>query len=141
MQQIWREPAEESTDLYPGLVLHDNRQSGSITVGRSRVSLWAICTTAILGSWKGKPDPGWGNVEDGWELTRHSGFDGEDFAHFIYCLLEHRGEFGRLVLVLADAERRESRAGRAWWETKAGRARLRRQLKRCLAALDSLEAA
>lgn len=137
---IWRDPAEESMDLYPGLVVHDNRQTGSITAGRSRLPVWAFCTTAILGQWSegGKQYSGWGSVEGSYNPEEY-GLTEEDFANFIYCLMELRGEFGRLLLVLADMERRE-RHWRSWWQTKVNRGRMRRQLRRCLAVLDALEA-
>lgn len=45
---VWREPAEESHDLYPGPCVHDNRVSGSITVGRSRRSRLATRATSTL---------------------------------------------------------------------------------------------
>jgi hypothetical protein len=50
---VWREPSEESVDLYPGLVVHDGRVSGSITTGRSRLPLWAFMFVAIRDGWGG----------------------------------------------------------------------------------------
>ena len=127
----WRYPDEESVDLYPGLVVCDGRVSGSITVGRSRLPLWAFIGSAI--------SDGWDAVEAGYSPTEHYGFTEQDLAGFLYDLLEQRGEFGRLLLVLADAERCERTRGgfgKAWWETKRHRKRVADQLRRCLAALE-----
>lgn len=118
---------DEGSHLYPGLCLHDGRVSGSITAGCSRLPLWAISSTAIHRSWK--------EVEAGWAPT----ITQDEFAQFVRFLLWQRGEFGRLLLVLADAERCEqSRAqwGRPWWTTKKHRKRVSDQLRRCLSALD-----
>lgn len=95
---MWREPAEESVDLYPGLVVHDGRRTGSITIGQSRLPLEVIAHAAIGSRW--------GYVEAGWEPSCYD-FDDGDLREFLSCLLEVRGEFARLLLVLADAERRE----------------------------------
>lgn len=148
---VWREPAEESLDLYPGLVVHDGRVNGSITAGRSRLPLWCFVSTAVR--------DGWDDVEHSWEPSRH-GMTGEMFGEFLYDLLELRGEFGRLLLVLADAERREGELrGRwlserddgsgivaipldenadrplSWWDYPLIVENVRAQLHRCLEAL------
>jgi hypothetical protein len=126
---IWREPPEESVDLYPGLTVWDSRVSGSITVGQTRLPLWAFAWSAVV--------EGWDNVERGWEPSRY-GMSQDDFAGFVTDLLEARGEFARLLLVLADAERMQDVGGhrRAWWQTKRHRKRVADQLRRCLAALE-----
>lgn len=126
---VWRSPREESVDLYPGLVVHDGRVSGSITIGQSRLPIWAITTTAIR--------CGWDDVEDGWGPGEHYGFTQQHFADFIYDLVEARGEFARLLLVIADAQRNDRVTGRwkPWWEVKRHRVRVSRQLQRCLDAL------
>jgi hypothetical protein len=98
-QTVWREPREESVGLYPGLVVHDGRVSGSITVSSSRLPVWAFIGTAIVN--------GWDAVEKSYEPTSNYGFEAGDLAEFLYNLLEARGEFGRLLLVLANAERLE----------------------------------
>lgn len=98
----WREPAEESTDLYPGLVVCDNRHSGSITVGRSRLPV-----SAFVGY------ESWAEVVAGWDYIEGPGYEWthERHANFLYHLLEMRGEFARLLLVLADVERDEGERG------------------------------
>ena len=48
------------------------------------------------------------------------------------------GEFARLLLILADGERRDTGRmfGPAWWEKKGQRKRVLDQLHRCIAALN-----
>lgn len=120
----WRRPAEESAGLYPGLVVHDARVSGSITAGASRLPLWCITPTAI--------HSGWDDVEAGWSPTATCGYTAVDLAQFLHDLLGLRGEFGRLLLVLADAERCKAK----WWRTKRHRKRVGDQLHRCLDVLE-----
>src|SRR5690606_31862590 len=137
-----------------GLVVHDGRVSGSITTGRSRLPLWAFAGVAIT--------HGWDEVERGWSPSKY-GWTAERFARFLSHLLEARGEFGRLLLVLADVERRdEERLYEAlephgpivnvtpgdpdavqtpvpWWADRELSAPVIDQLRRCLAALDNGE--
>jgi hypothetical protein len=132
----WREPREESTDLYPGLVVHDGRVSGSITVGRTRLPLWAFIGWAIRDGFKVAAAD---YYDDHPEYTN---FGEAEMAEFLHCLMEQRGEFGRLILLLADAERCEARGnGKPWWETKRHRKRLVDQMERCIAALSTAPAA
>jgi hypothetical protein len=120
-------------DLYPGLVVWDDRVSGSITTGRSRLPLWCLVYTALTG--------GWDQVEHGWEPSQY-GWDASRMGQFLTDLLELRGEFARLILVLADNERRErthDMSGPPWWERPTTRRRTISQLKRCLEVLENLE--
>lgn len=124
----WREPRAETED-YPGLVVHDGRGSGSITVGGSRLPLWAFACVAIR--------DGWAEAEAGWEPEANYGFTADKFGIFIGRLLDQRGEFARLICILADVERREeSHRRRAWWEIDRQRHRVTRQLRRCLQVLE-----
>lgn len=131
---VWREPSEES-HLYPGLCLSDDRVSGSITVGCTRLPLWAFV------SWI--PTHGWDEVVKSWDYIESDyGWTAEKMGEFLYYLMEQRGEFGRLLLVLADAERLDHKRGiggfmKPWWETKKHRKRVRDQLMRCVEALDA----
>jgi hypothetical protein len=93
-QGPWRRPAEETLDLFPGLVVHDGRQSGSITFGRTRLPIWAVPL-----SFDGMED----YAVDAEEAAVFE-YNGQ---RFLNNLLELRGEFGRLLLVLANAERLE----------------------------------
>lgn len=121
----WRRPAEETLNLYPGLVVCDDRQTGSITVDRSRLPLWAFA------GWD------WDDVIAGWDyIETEYGWTHAKHSHFLYCLLNLRGEFARLLLVLADAERCDAGRMTRWWMTKRHRKRVGDQLRRCLAALE-----
>lgn len=93
---LWREPAEE-TEGYPNLVVHDGRVTGQITIGPSRLPVSAILSTAVAEDWD--------SVEEGWSPTGDYGFTEDDLLGFLHDLLQARGEFGRLLLALADAER------------------------------------
>lgn len=117
----WRVPDEESTDLYPGLVVHDGRVTGSITFGPTRLPLWA-------------PQIAFVDAED-YRASKEDVGAGE---HFLSDLLQLRGEFGRLLLVLADAERCERVTGSryCWWQTKRHRKRIAQQFKLCLQVLE-----
>lgn len=126
-QAIWREPAIQ-TDGFPGLMVSDDVQTGSINVRGTRLPLWAIISTAI--------NEGWDKVERGWSPDGHYGFCKNDLAHFLYCLLEQRGEFGRLLLLLANAEHRNDCG---WWEKASMRHRVMKQLQNCLDALNQIE--
>ena len=130
MNLPWREPGEESTNLYPGLVVHDGRVSGSITIGRTRLPIWAIIGTAIR--------DGWPAVTSEYEPPGE--FTEEHLADFLYWLTEQRGEFARLLLTLADVERYEAERDydgppRWWWDHEPSRSRVIDQLQRCLEAL------
>ncbi len=124
---IWRVPGVCSYS-YPQLMVDDNVVTGSINVRNSRLPLWAIIHTAIL--------EGWERVENGWAPEKHYDYTKEDLAHFLYCLLEQRGEFGRLLLMLATAEDKNDEG---WWEKKTHRRKIIAQLKRCLNVLAQLE--
>ena len=124
---VWRRPAIQ-TNGFPKLMVHDDVQSGSINVRNTRLPLWAIISTAI--------NEGWEQVDWGWSPDDHYGFNKVDLSHFLYNLLEQRGEFGRLLLMLADVERRNN-AG--WWERPYSRNRVTRQLERCLDALKQIK--
>jgi len=128
-QAVWRTPATE-THGFPKLMVADNVVTGSINVRGTRLPLWAIIHTAI--------NEGWDAVERGWSPEKHYEYTKEDLAHFLYCLLEQRGEFGRLLLLLADVEKPEYRDDLAWWEITSARHRVVKQLQRCLDALNQI---
>lgn len=148
----WREPAEETVGLYGPFVVHDGRQSGSITFGRTRLPIWAPYWPSPAGpedlddyTYPGDPTEEW--LEAATTLVRR--------------LLGLRGDFARLLLVLANAEeqayaRDEAASDRhfaeahpggsvcacgglgfpdRWWEVDELRAPVVDMLRRCLAAL------
>lgn len=125
---IWRDPSEESVDLYPGLVVWDDRAGDSIIAGRSRLPLWAFIHTVVRA--------GFDAAEDGWSPSTY--LEDDDLGLFLVNLLEARGEFGRLLLVLADAERAARDRGSFcfWWEEPDLSRRVVEQLERCLRSLE-----
>ena len=129
-QGPWRiKPAV--TEDYPGLQVQDNRVTGSINVGPTRLPLWAIIHDVITG--------GWETAEASYDVTPNL-LTEHQFTDFLYHLLEQRGEFGRLVCVLADVERRERKGDkRPWWERPKQRRRVRAALTACLQAVDAAE--
>lgn len=128
---IWRKPAAETIGPYPGLVVMDNRVSGSITTGQSRLPLWCFVYTALT--------EGWASVEHNWSPSKY-GWDAARFGTFLSDLLEQRGEFARLLCLLADVERRDrGMDDAAWWERKTQRNRVLAQLRRCVAAMEAQE--
>jgi len=123
-----RGPARGSIDLYPGLVVHDDRCGGWITLGVSRLPAW--CLWPAWPNWDThSPD---GEREPG---APHYGVRPDDLAALWVNLLSVRGEFARLLLVLANAERCDRLRGGSWRERRRHRQRVSAQLRRCLKAL------
>ena len=123
-RKIWRNPAIESTEIYEGLVVLDDRVGGSITVRSSRLPLWTLIRTAIQGSWM--------DVQEGWNVAEYD-YTSEELSEFLYNLLEARGEFARLLLEIANANCKNIH-----WETdKNLNERLRNQLQLCVESLDT----
>lgn len=122
---VWREPREETVD-YPGLVVHDGRVTGSITIGHTRLPVWAVVPSMM---------------HDGAAHIREQypgEYEPQEIINFVYSLLDLRGEFARLLCVLAKAERNDCGAV-GWWRRKTVRRRVRRALQRCVDALDAQE--
>ena len=130
--EILRNPPAE-TEEYPGLVVHDDRQVGSITFGHSRLPIWCIIGDAITSNWS--------EVDSNWPSLKENHWDANRFSEFLYYLTEMRGEFARLLCVLADAERREDQTEyqgdtTPWWKDPEQQKRVADQLKKCLATLE-----
>lgn len=121
--RIWRKPSEESTNIYPGLVVQDNRVSGSITIRQTRLPLWTLIGTAIQEDWE--------SVEDNWNVDEYD-YSAQELADFLYNLLEMRGEFARLILELANAHKQND----FWWIDEAICEKVRARLQRCLNSLS-----
>lgn len=118
-----RRPGEESVGLYPGLVISDgvhSRQTGSITVGRSRLPLWSFLGSAVASGWQSAVD---GYYTEEYEETFPCG----QAVAFVSALVDLRGEFGRLLLLLADPR---------WQTQKRRRKQLAAQMRRCLGKLE-----
>jgi hypothetical protein len=95
MATVWRREDAETED-YPGLWVHDGRVSGSITVSQSRLPLWAFA------GWD------WDEVVASWDyIETEYGWTEDRQGEFLHNLLEARGEFGRLLLTIADMHRIE----------------------------------
>ena len=125
----WRDPPEETSD-YPGLWVHDNRVGGSITFGKTRLPLWAPIADIVRG--------GWSAGQSGWDME-DCGSSAEQLAEFLHALIQQRGEFARLLCVLADVERLEEikEERTPWWRRANRRKRVLAALRRCVAALEA----
>lgn len=121
-RRIWRKPSEESIDIYKGLAVQDNRVSGSITIRQSRLPLWTLIGTAVRENWS--------DVQDSWDVEG-SEYSADELADFLYHLLEMRGEFARLLLELANANKQSD----FWWIDEEICENVRHQLQRCLDSL------
>lgn len=123
---VWSRPARETVD-YPGFCVHDGRVSGSITAGESRLPLWCLIYETV--------HDGFAAVEK--DRADTHGLTADSFSGFLYDLLEMRGEFGRLLCVLANAERVEGVRGQTpWWLRDSQRRKVIAQLRRCLETLE-----
>lgn len=135
----WRETEVESNDIYPGLTVYESRVGGSITAGPTRLPLWCLIADLVDGGIK--------EVERSYDLKR-TGLTGDDLSGFLYHLLEQRGEFGRLLCVLADVERladeryqKSNTPGETtpWWNDAESVDRVKEQLRLCLQRLEKFE--
>lgn len=126
-----RQPAEETVDLYPGLCVDDDRVSGSITVGCSRLPLWAFVGMMVTDGWETVvSEEGWPYLEDGYGWTRQM------MSDFLYYAMQSRGEFGRLMLLMAEMNRTGEAKNAPWIAEANNRERMKEQLQRCLNALE-----
>ena len=117
------------SEFYPGLDVTDNVATTSITVKGTGLALWAF--TGRLGAGEG-----FQHVVTDYGLP--ASFSEEEYYTFLHHLLECRGEFARLLCILANVEREESDAEDedwSWWETDR-KNRVIEQLKRCVVALE-----
>lgn len=122
--KVWRDPAERTED-YPGLVVWDARVSGSVTLGDTRLPVWA---------------PSYMSNVEAYSVTPAEAEEYEErLTLFLHDLLEQRGEFARLLCVLADVERKSRPGMKGWWDVKRSRRRVVDQLYRCLDSLGSLD--
>ncbi len=134
-QGPWRVDAPEppGTEDYPGLVVCEGHRRGSIRTKERGLELWCWAYDAIV------------NGFDSAEADYDTGTTADEFARLVANLLNQRGEFGRLVCVLADVERWEVDMEEdhdqfvAWWQDRGQRARVRAALLECVAALDEEE--
>lgn len=114
------------TEDYPGLFVWNARCSGQATIGQSRLPLYGVLPGALL--W------GWGDAQSKYP---HLGAGGP-FADFLERLLEARGEFARLLCVLADVER-QTEGITDWRDDSNAVNRVRTHLLCCLRDLNAPE--
>jgi hypothetical protein len=121
---ILRQPSEDTDNLYPGLTVCDDRVTGSINAGRTRLPLWAFIGTVVEESWV--------EANKNFEVES-TGLSKRDLSDFLYNLLEMRGEFGRLLLLMAEAYRV---GADEWHDDPVLCRRMQEQLQQCLKALE-----
>jgi hypothetical protein len=130
---------DKITEDYQGFIVHDGRVAGSITVGPTRLPLWAPISTMI--------DAGFSIAAQSWpSLSEQS--SPKAIGQFAQDLLWQRKEFGRLLCVLADVERqdREARSGggqrslQPWYAHAENVERVRASLQSCLQHLEVIAA-
>jgi len=121
-----RSTLSEGTDeIYPGLTVCDGRVSGSIIAGLTRLPLWAFIGTVV--------EESWAEANESYEVES-TGLTKRELSDFLYNLLEMRGEFGRLILLMAEAYRVGTDY---WYEEPSLRERMQQQLQRCLETLQN----
>ncbi len=108
---------------YPGLVVMDGRVSGSITLGQSRLPIWCI------------PNNGFDIEAHQGEPTAY-GVTDQDLANFTYRLLDARGNWARLLCVIADEERASKHVPYLYAVSGRAKRRLRAALQACIDDLD-----
>jgi hypothetical protein len=137
-RELRREPAAESDDIYPGLSVNDGRQGGLIVVDRGRLPLSAFLRTLARAVWNAV-------IDDYPHIPEHYEFTAAALGDFLTDLLEQHGEMARLLLVLADAQRRERESlgvgvdAPAWWSVPDTSDRVGQQLALCMRALDRVD--
>lgn len=126
---------DKATEDYPGFVVHDDRVTGSITLGPTRMPLWAPISTMI--------QAGYDAAVECWPSLPGEGSP-EAIGSFVEDLFQQRKEFGRLLCVLADVERREREArlgdhsAQPWYALTENVERVRTILQSCLQHLDTV---
>jgi hypothetical protein len=109
---------------YPGLVVMDGRVSSSITLGQSRLPIWCI------------PHRGF-NIEWHTGSPTAYGVSDDDLARFVFRLLEARGNWGRLLCIIADEERASEHVPFLYCVSPRAKKRLRAALQACIEELDA----
>ncbi len=124
--------AYEITEDYPGLIVHDGRQSGAITIGHTRLPISAVMSTIVAEGWSGF-EKGWGPVAENYD-----GYMAVDLSRFLGDLFDVRKEVARLVLSIANWNRgREDSETGEWLPPDAETEdQLRDALVACLESLD-----
>lgn len=131
------DPQFKVTEDYPGFVVHDDRVTGSVTLGPTRMPLWAPISTMV--------EAGYHSAVESWPSLPKYG-SAEAIGSFLQDLFQQRKEFGRLLCVLADVERREREARnendslQPWYANNENVERVRTALQNCLQHLEYIAA-
>ncbi len=122
---ILRFPGEQSDALYPGLVVHDERVTGSITIGPTRLPLWSRIAAIV--------EDGWSEDDElhGWTLAK--------MKDFLTSILNARGEFARLLLVLGNIEHQSHQNDALWWADHKSSDCAAKQLQVCIDGMHFME--
>ena len=124
---------DKATEDYPGFVVHDDRVTGSITLGPTRMPLWAPISTMI--------QAGYDAAIECWPSLPAEGSP-EAIGSFLEDLFQQRKEFGRLLCVLADVERQERVTRdtdiKPWYGHPEHVKRVRTALQNCLQHLNDV---
>lgn len=149
----WQRPEYKGDTIYPGFGCWDQMRAGGVNIGSTRQLVHDLIGSIMEGGWDAA-------VDDYGEQSCSA----DDYCRFLYDLLNVRGEFGRLLLTLAAAERAETERETAvldqatggqggivnitpgdpdavqlppaWWEDPELKAPVVDQLRRCLAVLE-----
>jgi hypothetical protein len=149
----WQRPGYDGADIYPPFACDDRMRAGGVNIGSTRQLVHDLLASIMEGGWE------WAVESFGPQACEPG-----DYARFLHDLLNVRGEFGRLLLTLAAAERAENDRHDAvldeatggkgglvnitpgdpeavelpppWWESPDLIAPVVAQLRRCLAILD-----
>lgn len=145
----WQQPGYKGDDIYPGFGCDDGMRAGGINIGNTRQLVHDLIGSILEGGWdEAETDYGTQTCTD------------REYGRFLHDLLDMRGEFGRLLLLLAAAVRiavikddakvnahwAEAHPGAqmcdcmaidhlAWWEDPEVYGPVVEQLRRCLNVL------
>lgn len=129
------ERERRETEDYPGFVVCDNRRFGSITLGHTRQAVRDVLSYAMTVEGWDDAIAGYGWDED--PEGTIAGVSLTDLGNLLDVLFDLRGDYGRLVLAMANAERR---GGGSWPERPRIRKPVVDLMRSCLADLESRSA-
>lgn len=145
----WQRPGYRGDDIYPPFACDDGMRAGGVNIGNTRQLVHDLLWSVVGGGWERA-------VSDYGEQCCTA----DDYARFLHDLLDVRGEFGRLLLTFAAAEKAEADKDeaavskhfaevhpneevcdcetgvyRSWWEDPELSEPVVAQLRRCLDVL------
>lgn len=150
----WQRPDYHGDDIYPPFGCWDKMRAGGVNIGNTRQLVHDLIGSILTGGWDQAVS----------EFGDQACTD-DDYGRFIHDLLGVRGEFGRLLLTLAAAEKAEhdkveadserhfaevhpgshlcdcgGRIPLAWWEDPDLSRPVAEQLRRCIDVLEPTDA-